>query len=162
MKVHESIEIAAPPQLVWAYLADPHRMADWHEKLETVHRADVGQVYGGERFGTTYVMGANKQRRQDAEAEVLRCEPWTTFALRHHFVNKGQARHVDETFELWPIDDGNGTRVEQMVDFAGSGLPLWARLLMSCISRTGKPSGPGILEPLKRVCEEDQATTPRH
>jgi uncharacterized protein YndB with AHSA1/START domain len=161
MKVHESIEIAAPPRDVWPQIADPQRMADWHVKLEEVRRADAGQVYVGERFRATYVMSVKKRNRQECETEVVRCEPWTTLVLRHHVRQKQLERHVDETFQLWPIEGGAGTRVEHAVDFSGAGLPLWARALMWCITRTGQPSGPGILEPLKQVCESI-AAKPSH
>jgi hypothetical protein len=43
--------------------------------------------------------------------------------------------------------------VEHTVDFAGAGLPLWARALMWCITRTGERTGDGVLDPLKRTCE---------
>ncbi len=157
MKVHESVEIARPPREVWPQLADPQLMADWHAKLEEVRRTSTGPVHMGERFGTTYTMSKKNRNQQDAEAEVLRCEPWTTLAFRHHFRHKDRDRYVDETFQLWPIDEGRGTRVEQTVDFSGSGLPLWARALMWCITRTGERQGEGILEPLRRLCEGTQA-----
>jgi uncharacterized protein YndB with AHSA1/START domain len=153
MKVHESIEIAAPPEKVWAQIADPQAMADWHAKLVEVRRTSRGPLFVGERFGTTYIKSRKKQNRGDAEAEVLRCEPRTVLVLRHHFTDKGRSGYVDETYVLSPRDEGRGTLVEQTVDFANAGLPLWARALMWCITRTGERSGEGILEPLKRACE---------
>jgi hypothetical protein len=65
----------------------------------------------------------------------------------------GRERYVDETFQLSPRADGAQTHVEHTVDFARSGLPLWARALMWFITRFGEPRGEGILQPLKRVCE---------
>jgi uncharacterized protein YndB with AHSA1/START domain len=153
MKVHESIDIAAPPQAVWAQIVNPQLMADWHTKLIEVRRTGSGPLCVGERFGTTYIKSRKKQNRADAEAEVLRCEPWSTLLLRHHFEEKGRTGHVDETFQLRPRTEGRETRVEQTVDFSGAGLPLWVRALMWCITRTGEPRGEGILEPLKRACE---------
>jgi uncharacterized protein YndB with AHSA1/START domain len=153
VNVHESIAIAAPPAVVWAQIADPQRMADWHAKLVEVRRSGRGPIRVGERFGTTYIESRKKQNRKDAEAEVLRCEPWTTLVLRHLFTHNGKAQHVDETYQLHPLDAGRGTFVEHTVDFSHSGLPLWARALMWCITRTGEQRGEGILEPLKRTCE---------
>lgn len=89
MKVHESIKIAAPPQTVWAHVANPQAMADWHVKLVEVRRTGTGPVYAGERFGTTYIMSRKKQNRQQVDAEVLRCEPWSTLVLRHHRAARG-------------------------------------------------------------------------
>jgi uncharacterized protein YndB with AHSA1/START domain len=153
MKVHESLEIAASPEWVWEHIADPQAMADWHAKLVEVRRNSSGPLYVGERFGATYIMSRKKQNRRDSEAEVLRCEPWTALVLRHHMIEKGATGYVDETYLLSPRDEGRATRVEQTVDFANAGLPLWARALMWCITRTGEPSGEGTLDPLKRACE---------
>jgi uncharacterized protein YndB with AHSA1/START domain len=157
VKVYEAIDIAAPPMAVWAQIADPQRMVDWHAKLLDVRRDSTGPVYLGERFETTYTKSRKKLKLAHADAEVLRCEPWTTLVFRHHFLEKGERRHVDETYELLPRAEGRETRVEQTVDFGGSGLPLWARALMWCITRTGEPRGEGILAPLKRICEGQPA-----
>jgi uncharacterized protein YndB with AHSA1/START domain len=156
-KVHETIDIAAPPAAVWEQLVDPQRMADWHAKLVEVRRTGTGPVRVGERFSTTYIASKKKQNRKEAEAEVLRCEPWTTLSLRHHFQERGRTGHVDETFELQPRAEGRETHILQMVDFGGAGMPLWVRALIWCITRTGERSGEGILEPLKRVCEGEAA-----
>jgi uncharacterized protein YndB with AHSA1/START domain len=160
MKIHESIDIGAPPQAVWAQLVDPQLLADWHVKLVEVRRTVRGPVHVGERFGTSYVMNAGRRDAQQAEAEVTRCDPWTTLELRHHFHVDGRARYVDEVFALQPRCEGRETRVTQSVDLAGAGIPLWLRALMWCIMRTGEPKGEGILEPLKRVCEAAAAGTP--
>ena len=157
MKVHESIEIDAPPQAVWEQIVDPQLLADWHVKLLEVRRSGKGPVYVGERFGTTYIESRKKHNAKEAEAEVLRCEPWTTLQFRHHFQHKGRSGHVEETFQLSPRNRGQSTLVEHSVDFAGAGLPLWVRALMWCITRTGEPSGEGVLDPLKRTCEKQLA-----
>jgi uncharacterized protein YndB with AHSA1/START domain len=157
--VHESIEISAPPAVVWAQLVDPQLMAAWHAKLVEVRRDGSGPVCVGERFGTTYIQGRKKQNRKDAKAEVLVSDACTTLALRHHLTHRGAEHYVDETYQLHPRDGGRGTLVEQSVDFSRSGLPLWARALIWCITRTGEPKGEGILEPLKRACEGDAAET---
>jgi uncharacterized protein YndB with AHSA1/START domain len=157
MTVRESVEIAAPPAVVWAQLVDPQLMAVWHAKLVEVRRSGRGPVQVGERFGTTYIQSHKKQNRKDSNAEVLVCDPWTTLVLRHYLTHKGAQRHVVETYQLHPRDGGRATLVEQTVDFSRSGLPLWARALIWCITRTGERRGEGILEPLKRVCEGEPA-----
>ncbi len=153
MKIYESIDVAARPEDVWPFLADPQRMADWHAKLTEVRRSGVGPVHVGERFGTTYVMREKSGRPQEATTEVLCCQPWTTLVLRHHLPVGERAGYVDETYQLLPRGEGAGTRVEQTVDFAGAGMPVWIRAMMWCITRFGEPRGDGILAPLKRACE---------
>ena len=97
-------------------------MADWHVKLVEVRRSGTGPVYVGERFGTTYIMSRKKQNRQEAEAEVLRCEPWTTLVFRHHIRTQG-ARPITsrKPFNCRRATQGQATLVEHTVDFAGGG-----------------------------------------
>jgi hypothetical protein len=157
MKVHESIDILANAQDVWAHLIDPQRLADWHVKLIEVRRTSRGPAYFGERFGTTYIQSRKKQNRKDSIAEVLRCEPSRLLTLRHYIDEQRRTGHVDETFALEPLGENAGTRVNHAVDFAQAGMPLWVRALMWCITRTGTPSGEGVLAPLKRACESTAA-----
>ena len=156
MKVHESIDIAAKPEHVWPFLVDPQRMADWHAKLEEVRRNGTGPVYVGERFGTTYIMSKKKQNRQDSEAEVLRCEPWTTLVLRHRMQKKGPNRVCGGDVSTvaagrWRRDArGAHGRFRPGGDaVVGAGADVVHHPI-------GEPQGEGILEPLKRTCEAGQ------
>jgi hypothetical protein len=142
---------------VWEQIVDPQLLADWHVKLIEIHRTGTGPVHVGERFGATYIESRKKQNRKQSEAEVLRCEPWTTLAFRHHFRHEKGDGRVDETFQLSPRKQGQATLVEHTVDFAGAGMPLWVRALMWCITRTGERKGDGVLDPLKRTCEKQLA-----
>lgn len=153
MKTHESVEIAARPEEVWVWLANPERLAAWHAKLVEVRRTGSGPAYAGEKFDATYVMNDASDKRQTCTTEVLRCEPWTTLILRHHFQVGDRPGYVDETYQLHPRGDGSLTWVEQAVDFGHAGMPRWVRALMWCITRFGQPTGEGILTPLKRACE---------
>ena len=152
MKVHESSTL--PPRLSRCGRCWSTR-SEWPIGTPNSKRCGaVGRpVYVGERFGTTYIMSKKKENRQDSEAEVLRCEPWTTLALRHRVAEQGRDRYVEETFQLSPRVDGAQTHVKHTVDFGRAGMPLWMRALMWFITRFGEPQGEGILEPLKRACE---------
>jgi uncharacterized protein YndB with AHSA1/START domain len=149
VKTYDSIDIAAPPEFIWPLLADPQAMAQWHEKLVSVRRPAEGTVQFGDRFETTYTMSG---RQTDATAEVVRCRPPTGLTYRHHVQVKGRAIHVDESFDLQP--QGEGTGLDQTLDWSGAGLPLWARALMWFISRFGKPTGKDLFEPLKVIAEK--------
>jgi uncharacterized protein YndB with AHSA1/START domain len=148
MKIRESIDIDAPPEDVWPLLADPERMAAWHVKLVSVDRAARGPVRLGDRFGTTYTLSG---RERDARAEVIRCQPPVALTLRHFIQAEGQERYVDESFDLTPR--GQGTRVDQVVDFRAAGLPWWLREIIRLVTWFGHPVGPSILEPLKNQAE---------
>jgi uncharacterized protein YndB with AHSA1/START domain len=156
MKVHESVDIAAAPELVWRFIVDPQRMADWHVKLEEVRRDGTGPVYVGERFGATYCMSKNEQKRGDSETEVVRCDPWSAIVLRHRLPEHGAEKYVEETFQLSPRTGGAETHVEHSVNFGQAGIPWWARALMWFITCFGEAQGEGVLDPLKRACEAGQ------
>jgi uncharacterized protein YndB with AHSA1/START domain len=148
MKIHDSIDVAAPAEAVWPLLADPACMAQWHKRLVSVGRTAIGPVRTGERFATTYTLSG---RQRDAEAEVVRCQPPIALTLRHHMRHKGRAMSVDESYELVP--DGDVTHVHHRVDFRHAGLPLWACALMWFISRFGYPVEESLMAPLKREVE---------
>jgi uncharacterized protein YndB with AHSA1/START domain len=152
MKHYDSIEVAAQPEAVWPLLADPQQMANWHAKLVAVRRSASGTVRLGDRFGTTYTLSGSEN---DAEAEVIRCQPPAALTYRHHVNLKQCTGYVDESFDLQY--NGKVTRVKQTLDFSKSGLPLWARGLMWFVSRFGKPVGPSLFEPLKRAAEANSS-----
>jgi uncharacterized protein YndB with AHSA1/START domain len=148
VKLHEHIDIDALPEEVWPFLADPERMAAWHEKLLSVKRSATGTVRLGDRFEAAYTMSG---RQRTTNCEVIRCQPPVALTLRHRMVEAGPERYVDESYDLVPR--GNATRVQQVVDFSHAGLPLWARGLMWFISRFGAPAEESLLVPLKRAAE---------
>ena len=148
MKLHATIDIAAPPETVWPLVADPEQMAVWHVRLDSVRRTATGTVRVGERFGTTYTMGG---RQGNGQAEVIRCQPPVELTYRH-FVKMGARNgYVDEAFELNQVDAG--TRLRQTLDFGHSGMPRAAQAFMWFLSRFGRAVEPGILEPLKKAAE---------
>jgi uncharacterized protein YndB with AHSA1/START domain len=148
MKLREVVDIDAPAEDVWPFIANPERMAAWHEKLLSVTRSALGTVRLGDRFDATYTMSG---RQRPTSAEVVRCQPPIALTLRHRLSKLGPERFVDESYDLLP--QGNATRLEQVVDFARAGLPLWARGLMWFISRFGTRTGESLLAPLKRAVE---------
>src|SRR5689334_2733808 len=107
MKIHDSIEIAAPVEVVWPLLADPEQMAAWHVKLVSVRRTATGPVRNGERFAATYSMS---RRQGQCETEVIRCQPPVELTYRHHVKMGEQPAYVDEHFEL--KDNGQTTRLK--------------------------------------------------
>jgi uncharacterized protein YndB with AHSA1/START domain len=151
MKVYDSIDIAAPPERIWPFIAEPERMAAWNEKLVSVSGMSRGPVRLGDRFDAVYQM-SGKQR--SATTEVVHCQPPVALTFRHSLADVSADRYVDESYEL--AMKASGTRVEQCVDFSQAGFPLWARAVIWFISRFGSPRGEGTLEPLKRQVESGE------
>ena len=98
--LEESVEIAAPPETVWALVSDVARMSSWSPQV-------VRSIVRGRpvREGTRFY---NLNRRGllfwPTQARVVRCEPHHAFAFR-----------IKENWTVWsftlaPTADG-GTRV---------------------------------------------------
>ncbi len=128
--VHTAIELAAPPEHVWAILMDPRRLADW----VTIHRS-LGPVPDKLRTGSEFEQTLTLR---GAHLHVA----WTVAALDppHRAVWEGRGpAHSRATciYELAPTADG-GTRFDYTNEFKTPGGPLAAvagRVLVGGLSQ---------------------------
>ena len=66
------VEVAAPPEAVWAVLTDPSRIPEWSHECCEVELLDSGPVGLGSRFRGGNRVGRNRWSRV---CTVFRCEP---------------------------------------------------------------------------------------
>jgi uncharacterized protein YndB with AHSA1/START domain len=97
-----SIEIDAPPALVWALVSDVSRMADWSPQVSSVRLKGEGGSVLGARF-----TNLNKQGELEwvTHGEVVRFEPDREVAFR-----------IEENWVIWSLrlsPAGDGTRLVQ-------------------------------------------------
>ncbi|CAB4866465.1 unannotated protein [freshwater metagenome] len=101
-EVRESIEIAAPPDAVWALALDPARLADW----VTIHRSlgdvDPGPPRAGMRMDQTLTLRGAPFR---VRWTLVVCEP--PDRAEWHGLGPAGSR-AQTSYELEPA--GNGTR----------------------------------------------------
>ena len=100
--LEESIEVAAPPEAVWALVSDVRRMASWSPQVVRTFVRGGGVVGPGTRT-------VNINRRGPlfwpTQAKVVRFEPHREFALR-----------IKDNFTIWSFTlepTEAGTRVVQ-------------------------------------------------
>ena len=115
MAIHESVEIARPPEEVFSYATDPAHLTEWQAKLLEAKLETEGPVRVGSRMKQKRDVGLGTRT---FTAEVTAYDPPRLFSF--HGVD-GPVR-PEGTVTLEPIDDGRRTRYTINMDFEGHGL----------------------------------------
>lgn len=150
--VRSKIEISAPPEQVWAFVADPILESGWNPKMVAIDREPVGPVRLGERFQIEYVMSGKSSR---CEAEVLESHDPARLVYRYHLLDEKRPVSVLIAYDL---EGHNGsTRLVQSIDLSGMDIPWPLRLLIWIITRCGTSVGLPYLERLKQQVEDIEA-----
>lgn len=135
-----TIEIACPPEEVFAYVTDPAHFAEWQHDVVSARMLD------GSRFATTRrISGAERTMTQ----QITRNDPprdWAASGI------DGPVRpHATVTVE--PIEDGDRSRITFTLDFAGHGVGV---PLLPLVRRQAQKAAPASYQNLKRLLERDR------
>jgi uncharacterized protein YndB with AHSA1/START domain len=109
------IEIARPPDEVYAYVTDPSRFPEWQHDVVRVRLEGDPPPGVGSRFTTTRRIG---RVEQTTTQQITQLDPPRRWA----------ARGVDGPFRpsaaiiVEPLDGGAGSRVTFTLDFEGQGI----------------------------------------
>jgi uncharacterized protein YndB with AHSA1/START domain len=154
------IEVARPPDEVFAYATDPSRFAEWQHDVVGVHIQGGRPPGVGSRFTTTRRIGGVEYGYTQ---EITELNPPRRWAVRG----------VDGPFRpsagitVEPLDGGTRSRVTFALDFQGRGI---AKLLtLDVIRRMTLKQAPRSYRNLKerlergdrRASGSDRATRPR-
>ena len=138
-----SIEIARPPEEVFAYATDPGRFAEWQADVVGVRVEGDGPAGVGSRFTTTRrVGGAERTMTQ----EVTELSPPMSWAV--HGVD-GPIR-PSARVTVAPLDGGTRSRVLFALDFEGHGI---GRPLVPAVRRQAQRAAPVSYRNLKQRLE---------
>jgi uncharacterized protein YndB with AHSA1/START domain len=146
-----TIEIARPPDEVFAFATDPRNFPDWQRDVVRV------QMVGDSQFTTTRrFAGAERTLTQ----EITHNDPPHSWAAEG--VDDPIRAHAKITAE--PIDDGARTRITFALDFAANGL---AAPLMPLVHRQAEKGAPHSYQNLKELLEGKadrgrRSDVPRH
>jgi uncharacterized protein YndB with AHSA1/START domain len=151
-KIRSRIEIHAPPEQVWVFVADPVLESAWNPKMVGISRAIEGPVSQGERFELEYEMSGKRSR---CEAEVLEAQPPVRLVYRYRLLDEKRpvAARVMYTLE----DRRGATRLVQTIDLGEMGIPWPLRALIWFVTRFGKDAGVPYLQELKNQVEAIEA-----
>jgi uncharacterized protein YndB with AHSA1/START domain len=147
-EVETSIDIAAPPELVWATAMDPDRLRDWvtiHRRLDDHSGGRLREGYEMEQ--TLHLRGVNFK----VHWELVRCEE--PFHAEWH--GRGPARsHAEIEYRLTANDNG-GTHFRYRNVFGGPLGPLGALASRALVGGLPKREADASLERLKALVERD-------
>jgi uncharacterized protein YndB with AHSA1/START domain len=140
-----SVEIARPPEEVFAYVTDPSHLSEWQESVVRVQREGSGPASEGTRVGLTRRVG--RIREIDMTAEVTEVRPPTSWVVRGV---DGPVRGVVRG-TVDPLQDGRASRVTLVLDFEGHG---FGKLLVPLVVRRQASSEmPKNVQKLKQLLE---------
>ncbi len=132
-----TIEIARPPDEVFAFVTDPAHFAEWQRDVVAVHPLD------GSRFATTRrFSGAERRLTQ----RITRNDPPHEWAAEG--IDGPIRPHATVTVE--PIDGGTRSRVTFGLDFVGHGLGV---PLLPLVRRQAAKGAPISYRNLKTLLE---------
>lgn len=110
-----TIEIARPPDEVFAYVANPLRFAEWQEGIVRVDLADGGPLSVGSRFTPVRQIGGVERA---VTMQVTEYNPGKGWAVRGIDGPVRPSVKVD----IEPLDGGTRSRVTFAIDIEGRGI----------------------------------------
>jgi uncharacterized protein YndB with AHSA1/START domain len=135
-----TIEIARPPEEVFAYVTDPSHFAEWQHDVVNV------RILADSRFTTTRrIRGAERTMTQ----QITRSDPPRSWAARG--IDGPIRAHATVTVE--PIEDGTRSRVTFALDFKGHGLGV---PLVPLVRRQAQNGAPTSYRNLKKLLESER------
>ena len=142
MQLRRTVETDAPPERVFAYLADFTHTEEWDPGTVRTHR-----VSGDGGVGTTYANTSRFLGREtDLTYEVLRHEPDRVVQLR----GRNKTVTALDTMEITP--HGSGSTVTYTADFEFSGVARYvAPLLRPALKKLGDEAEAGLRTHLGRL-----------
>ncbi|MBC6457030.1 SRPBCC family protein [Actinomadura sp. HBU206391] len=138
-----TIEIARPPDEVFAYVTDPTRFAEWQDDVVTVRMEEGRPAAIGARFTTTRRIGGVERAMTQEITQTTPPRSWTVQGV------DGPIRPT-ANITVEPLDDGARSRVTFTLDFQGHGVGV---ALVPLVRRQAQKGAPISYRNLKNLLE---------
>ena len=146
------LDIARPPDQVYAYVTDPSRFPEWQHDVVRVRIQGGRPLSVGSRFTTTRRIGPVEQTMTQ---EITELSPPRRWAARG--VDGPIRPSADVTVE--PLEGGTRSRVTIALDFGGQGI---GKLLpLEVIRRMATKGAPKSYRNLKERLEQERRSPTR-
>jgi uncharacterized protein YndB with AHSA1/START domain len=140
-----TLDIARPPDEVFAVVTDPTRFAEWQADVVGVATDQPAPLPPGGRFTTIRRIGGVDRAIDQQVIEVARPHRWAARS------DTGPIR-PSATITINPIDGGTCSRVTFTLDFVAKGIGL---PLLPLVRRQTQRSAPVSYRRLKQLLESD-------
>jgi uncharacterized protein YndB with AHSA1/START domain len=127
-----TLDIARPPDDVFAVATDPTRFAEWQSDVIRVETDQRPPLPVGARFTTIRRIGGVERAIVQQVADVDRPGRWAARS------ETGPIR-PSATITIEPIDGGTGSRVTFTLDYVGHGIGVPLLPLVRRLTRRGAP-----------------------
>jgi uncharacterized protein YndB with AHSA1/START domain len=142
-----TLDIARPPDEVFAVATDPTRFTQWQADVVRVETDQPAPLPVGARFTTVRRIGGVDRTITQQVAEVARPHRWAARSTT------GPIR-PNATIAIEPIDGGTGSRVTFTLDYTGHGIGV---PLLPLVVRQTRKAAPVSYNRLKQLLESDPA-----
>ena len=142
-----TLDIARPPDEVFAVATDPTRFAEWQSDVVRVETDRPAPLPVGARFTTIRRIGGVDRAIGQQVAEVARPHRWAARS------DTGPIR-PSATIAIEPIEGGTGSRVTFTLDFIGHGIGV---PLLPLVRRQTRRAAPVSYRRLKQLLESGLA-----
>lgn len=128
-----TIDIARPPDEVFAYVTDPTRFSEWQKDVVSVRLLEDQPPGVGSRFATTRQIGRARRTMTQEITHVAPNRSWAASSV-------GGSVRAGGKIDIEPTDDGRNSRVTITLSFQGRGI---GRLIVALFivpqARKGSP-----------------------
>jgi uncharacterized protein YndB with AHSA1/START domain len=142
-----TLDIARPPDEVFAVATDPTRFAEWQSDVVRVETEQPAPLPVGARFTTIRRIGGVERAIAQQVAEAARPNRWAARS------ETGPIR-PSATIAIEPIDGGAGSRVTFTLDYVGHGIGV---ALLPLVRRQTRRGAPVSYRRLKQLLESGRA-----
>lgn len=142
-----TVDIARPPDEVFAVASDPTRFAQWQADVIRVETDRPAPLPVGARFTTVRRIGGVERAIAQHVAEAAGPHRWVARS------DTGPIR-PQATIDIQPINGGTGSRVTFTLDYVGQGIGV---PLLPLIRRQTRRAAPASYRRLKHLLESGHA-----